>query len=186
MTRDYNPLNDLNNRVDDIPPTIRAKITEFYNAAQDYAFIGSKMPEEHRDVETQMGMAFYNLQRTIKTVLDRVEKPAPVSPDTHMRWRPDYCYDLAPDTPCDILYVSPTVPQKVFRAMDVVLVTNTVPCLGETDWFCDKDTDRMVCPMTNMIGWAHDEQATLPKYIQSVAETRQKELAKKTETPDNT
>lgn len=56
-------------RVEGIPPSILAKITEFQKAVDEYAFIGTKHPEDHEAIEEQLCVARYNLERTIKTQL---------------------------------------------------------------------------------------------------------------------
>lgn len=57
--------------VDGVPSSIKAKITAFSQAAQDYAFIGSQPPEDHAEIEEEFHRARYNLELSVKTHLDR-------------------------------------------------------------------------------------------------------------------
>jgi hypothetical protein len=61
-------------RVDGIPKQVRAKVTELINASRELAFIGSLAPEERDDVRDSYLTAKYNLERTIKTYLDRAKE----------------------------------------------------------------------------------------------------------------
>lgn len=69
MSSNYDPFTDPNYRVEGLPPAIRAKITAFRKAVETYAFVGAQMPEDRPQIEMDVGTAFYNLQRTIKTAL---------------------------------------------------------------------------------------------------------------------
>ena len=64
-------------RVEGLPPTIRAKMTEFFDVATDYAFRGSMDDAREAEVYESMGIAKYNLERTIKTLLDRARNAPP-------------------------------------------------------------------------------------------------------------
>lgn len=57
--------------VDGLPPPIKAKITQFDQACQEYAFMGSQPPEDHEAIVHDYLQARYNLERTIKTLLER-------------------------------------------------------------------------------------------------------------------
>lgn len=68
----------MNNRPDydhnletDLPPTIKAKITRYGNAAQEYAFTGAQPPENREAIQNDFKIARYNLERTILTLLER-------------------------------------------------------------------------------------------------------------------
>ena len=63
-------MTDPNYRVK-IPGPIKAMITRFEVAHQEFVFIGAKMPEDHASIEENYEVARYNLERTIKTYLDR-------------------------------------------------------------------------------------------------------------------
>lgn len=55
----------------DIPAPIKAKITQFKNATVDMAFVGMAMPEDRAQIEEYFEVARYDLERTIKTFLER-------------------------------------------------------------------------------------------------------------------
>ena len=55
----------------DLPPAIKAKITCYGNAAQEYAFHGAQPPEDHEGILNDFKVARYNLERTILTLLER-------------------------------------------------------------------------------------------------------------------
>ncbi len=61
-------------KVDGISPSIRGKMTEFFDAAMQYAFLGSMMVGDRDAVKNDMHAAWYNLERTIKTELDKKTK----------------------------------------------------------------------------------------------------------------
>ena len=61
-------------KVDSVPPYVRAKITEFKKACEEYAFLGSQPPELHEDIEQYMWACWYNLERTIATAIEQGEK----------------------------------------------------------------------------------------------------------------
>ena len=54
---------------DAVPPWLRAKITEFSKAAQDYAFMGAQTPEGAKEVEMAYHVAWMNLEATIATAI---------------------------------------------------------------------------------------------------------------------
>ena len=58
-------------KVASVPPYVRAKITEFKNACEDNAFRGSYGPEEARLIEAAMWSAWYDLERTIATAIQK-------------------------------------------------------------------------------------------------------------------
>jgi len=62
---------DHNYRVDGLPRQVRAKITELVHASQEMAFIGSYPPEDHDEIRENFLTRKYNLERTIKTHLER-------------------------------------------------------------------------------------------------------------------
>ena len=68
------PTRDQNYHVDGLPRSIKAKITELGEAAAEYAFIGAQDPEDHEAIEDHAHIARYNLERNIKTLLDRKDK----------------------------------------------------------------------------------------------------------------
>lgn len=53
----------------DLPAPIKAMITRYGNAAQEYAFHGSQPPENHAAIIDDFKIARYNLERTILTML---------------------------------------------------------------------------------------------------------------------
>ncbi|MDE4297142.1 hypothetical protein PXK56_18315 [Phaeobacter gallaeciensis] len=66
---DYDPQLETS-----LASAIKGKITAYGNAAQEYAFIGSKMPEDHEVIEENFKIARYNLERTILTHHDKAAK----------------------------------------------------------------------------------------------------------------
>ena len=68
------PTRDQNYHVDGLPRSIKAKITELGEAAAEYAFIGAQDPEDHEAIEDHAHIARYNLERNIKTLLDRKDR----------------------------------------------------------------------------------------------------------------
>lgn len=61
--------------VDFLAPAIKAKITRFAQSAANYAFKGTAQTEKEREeYEDDYLVARYNLERTVKTHIDRVEK----------------------------------------------------------------------------------------------------------------
>lgn len=58
-------------RVEGIPPAILGKITEFQDAVHQYAFKGAADPLDYDDIIEQLCIARYNLERTIKTYLEK-------------------------------------------------------------------------------------------------------------------
>lgn len=68
------PARDQNYHVDGLPRSIKAKITEFGNAAAEYAFIGAAHPGDYETIEDNAQIARYDLERTIETVLERKDK----------------------------------------------------------------------------------------------------------------
>ena len=59
-------------RVEGIPPAILAKITEYTRACFERAFIGAQEPDDHEAIEFFYENARYNLERTIKTELEKL------------------------------------------------------------------------------------------------------------------
>lgn len=64
-------FDDPNYTVEGLPPSIKGKITQFYNAVTEYACIGTQDPEFRGDIKDALVEARYELERTIKTLLDR-------------------------------------------------------------------------------------------------------------------
>lgn len=65
---------DRASKVDGIPPSIRGKMTEFLDATREYAFIGAAYSDDRQAIEDNMQIAWYNLERTIMTELEKVKK----------------------------------------------------------------------------------------------------------------
>jgi len=66
------PARDPNYQVDGLPPAIKGKVTEMISAAFDYAFIGTYENADAREaIEEGFHVARHDLERTIKTYLDR-------------------------------------------------------------------------------------------------------------------
>ena len=65
------PPVDPNYRVEGLPPSVRGKVTQFAEAAMDYAMIGAAHPLDMGGIEEQYHNCRYELERTIKTLLDR-------------------------------------------------------------------------------------------------------------------
>ena len=59
------------NLTTDIPSAIKAKITEYRIACEEYAFVGAKAPEERQQVIDDLCIRRYNLERTIATYLEK-------------------------------------------------------------------------------------------------------------------
>lgn len=58
----------------DCPPAIKAKITEFGKAMQDYAFCGAAPLDDQEDIVEAAQIARYNLERAVLTHLRRTTK----------------------------------------------------------------------------------------------------------------
>ena len=56
---------------DAVPPWLRAKITEFANAAREYAFTGAMDTARADEVEMAYHVAWMNLEATIATAIKR-------------------------------------------------------------------------------------------------------------------
>ncbi len=65
------PARDRTLRVEGIPPSILGKITEYTDACFERAFIGTLDAEDHLTVEELYHISRYNLERTIKTELEK-------------------------------------------------------------------------------------------------------------------
>lgn len=66
-------MDDPNYRVEGLPPAIRGKITQLMNASLDAAFSGSQEPEVCKQQIEYEKVCRYELERTIKTYLDKKE-----------------------------------------------------------------------------------------------------------------
>lgn len=58
----------------EIEPSIKAKITSFQKASEEYAFIGSAPKEDRDDIEHHLAWSRYALERTIATFVGRKRK----------------------------------------------------------------------------------------------------------------
>ena len=58
----------------DIPTSIKAKITEMINAADQAAMAGSYSPEQAKESREWLTEARYNLEATIQTALKKAQK----------------------------------------------------------------------------------------------------------------
>lgn len=68
------PPRDPNYQVDGLPPSIKGKVTELAEASMNYAFVGAADPLDMPGIEEAFHIARHDLERTVKTLLDR-EKP---------------------------------------------------------------------------------------------------------------
>jgi len=64
------PAVDQNYRVDGLPSAIKGKVTQFANAAMDYAMVGAAHPMDVRAIEEYYHESRYELERTIQTYLE--------------------------------------------------------------------------------------------------------------------
>jgi hypothetical protein len=62
---------DQNYVVQNLPPSVKGKITLVIQAAMDYSFIGAAHPDDFEAIEEALHVARYDLERTIQTVLNR-------------------------------------------------------------------------------------------------------------------
>lgn len=53
------------------PAPIKAKITAYMRAVEEFAFIGTQPPEDHDQITRDLKTARYNLEQTILTYLER-------------------------------------------------------------------------------------------------------------------
>lgn len=55
------------------PAPIKAKITAYMKAVQEFAFLGAQDPKEHAQIARDLVIARYNLEQTIVSYLKRIE-----------------------------------------------------------------------------------------------------------------
>lgn len=56
------------------PAPIKAKITAYMKAVQDFAFKGTQDPKDHAQIVRDLASARYNLEQTILTYIEKASK----------------------------------------------------------------------------------------------------------------